>query len=677
MKNILIIFTVLIHVCICATGSIPWYIIQISDPQLGFIEKNKSMKQEVILLKEAIRKINLIKPEIVIITGDFINSSRNKEQLTTFKELCNSISSDIRVYKVPGNHDIGKSKIKENLDYYKKNYNTDHFSICHKGVQLTGINSCLIKEDAPQKAEQYNWLNKTLKDNKNIKQRIVFGHHPFFLSDIREDENYSNQPIAERYKYDTLFSKQHVSYYFAGHLHNNAETEHKNCQYITTSAVGKQLGNASSGLRIIRIEGEQINHLYLPLEEIPESAYELNKLFTSETKLFNSYKGLVMCGYQGWFNTPYDGAGRGWFHYQKDKQFSPGMCTIDLWPDMSEYSQKYETPFLMADGSKACVFSSYDESTIDLHFKWMKEYGIDGIFLQRFVTTLKTESGKIHSEKVLASALKAAQKYGRAISVMYDLSGMEKGDEQILMNDWKFICRKYKVTNRKHYTNYLFHNGKPLVAVWGIGFNDNRKYGFTEIENINTFLKKEVCSIHLGVPAHWREQNDDCLTDSALHQAIMAADIIHPWFVGRYDNDTYNDFKSLIEKDLQWCESHQKDYVPTVFPGFSWYNMKPGNKLNAIPREKGNFFWKQMSNAIKMGCSMLYVAMFDEIDEGTAIFKCAHKVPIGKSKFVAIDKDLPADHYMWLAGQAGLILHGEKDLTTEMPERINITLKNK
>lgn len=30
--------------------------------------------------------------------------------------------------------------------------------------------------------------------------------------------------------------------------------------------------------------------------------------------------GLIMAGYQGWFNTPEDGAKRGWYHLAKKKE---------------------------------------------------------------------------------------------------------------------------------------------------------------------------------------------------------------------------------------------------------------------------------------------------------------------------------------------------------------------
>ena len=62
-----------------------------------------------------------------------------------------------------------------------------------------------------------------------------------------------------------------------------------------------------------------------------------------------------MAGYQGWFNTPEDGAGLGWKHFEKEKEFKPGKCTIDLWPDVSEYEKTYETAFKLPDETPAKV----------------------------------------------------------------------------------------------------------------------------------------------------------------------------------------------------------------------------------------------------------------------------------------------------------------------------------
>jgi len=99
---------------------------------------------------------------------------------------------------------------------------------------------------------------------------------------------------------------------------------------------------------------------------------------------FPSYKGLVMAGYQGWFRAPGDGSGSEWGHYGKSGKFDKDHNTIDFWPDVSEYEKTYETKFKFPDGKRARVFSSLDKSTTDLHFKWMKDYGIDGVFMQRF-----------------------------------------------------------------------------------------------------------------------------------------------------------------------------------------------------------------------------------------------------------------------------------------------------
>ena len=53
-----------------------------------------------------------------------------------------------------------------------------------------------------------------------------------------------------------------------------------------------------------------------------------------------------------------------------------------------------------------------------------------------------------------------------------------------------------------------------------------------------------------------------------------------------------------------------------------------GEPLAAIPRLKGEFLWSQMIAAKPSGCKKTYVAIFDEVDEGTAIFKCTMTCPL-------------------------------------------------
>lgn len=388
--------------------------------------------------------------------------------------------------------------------------------------------------------------------------------------------------------------------------------------------------------------------------------FSIGVMAQSGRKQYNSYKGLVMAGYQGWFNTPDDGAGRNWHHYSGKNGFRPGSCSIDVWPDVSEYQKLYKTEFSFADGKPAYVFSSHDESTVDTHFKWMKEYGLDGVFMQRFITEIRNESGLRHFNKVLNSAMISANKYERAICVMYDLSGMKAGEEQLLLKDIAEVAKRHSLKDRAKNPSYLYHNGKPLVTVWGVGFNDHRSYGLVEAGRIIDGLKSQGFSVMLGVPTQWRELKGDTESDPRLHELIRKCDVMMPWFVGRYNETTYPKYQELVEKDIQWAKQNQVDYAPLVFPGFSWGNMKGKDHSSFIPRNKGSFLWKQLMGAIRAGAEMIYVAMFDEIDEGTAIFKCAKKVPVGESVFVPIEEGVESDHYLKLVGEAAKILRKEK-----------------
>ncbi len=394
----------------------------------------------------------------------------------------------------------------------------------------------------------------------------------------------------------------------------------------------------------------------------------------SKSSKFTSYKGLIMAGYQGWHNTPEDGAGRGWGHYLQRGEFGPGNIKIDMWPETGEYKKLYPTPFKHADSSVAVLPSDNDESTTAIRFKWMKDYGVDGVFMQRFVGNVRKEGAtRNHFNKVLVDALNASKKYERAISVMYDLSGMRDSvDVPLLINDWKNLVDSIKITSQGNKQTYLYHNGKPLVVIWGVGFNDGRKYTLASVEKIIDFLKNDPvyggCSVMLGVPTYWREFGRDTEPNTHLHDVIKKVDIIHPWTVGRYNNEEgYTKYMEVQKADIKWCSENKVDYAATVFPGFSWSNLNPTSRFDQIPRRKGQFYWMQLSNAINNRAEMIYVAMFDEVDEGTAIMKVSQHPPVGPSRFVVFEEGIPSDYYLYLTGFAGKMLRKKIAFQSEIP----------
>ncbi|TAM97271.1 MAG: xylosidase, partial [Chitinophagaceae bacterium] len=226
-------------------------------------------------------------------------------------------------------------------------------------------------------------------------------------------------------------------------------------------------------------------------------------------------------------------------------------------------------------------------------------------------------------------------------------------------------------------------HGKPLVAIWGLGFPDRpyniRNIGILKLIN---FLKYDPkyggCSVMLGVPTFWRDLDADCLPDPYLHEIIRHADLIMPWTVQRFSPLLYEDmdrYRDLLVNDMKWCEKNHIGYVPCVYPGFSWHNLStfafPNNVMPvaSIPRRGGKFYWEQISTALWVGAQMLYVAMFDEINEGTAIFKCTDTPPVSQyAQFAGMDGK-PSDYYLWLTGQASKMLKNEEPLSVQLPER--------
>ncbi|HEY3132735.1 MAG TPA: glycoside hydrolase family 71/99-like protein [Acidobacteriota bacterium] len=388
----------------------------------------------------------------------------------------------------------------------------------------------------------------------------------------------------------------------------------------------------------------------------------------------------LLMGYQGWFACAGDGSLlNNWFHWSRNAQKpNAETVTVDFWPDTSEQDtdELCDTAFTIRDGSVARVYSAYNSKTVKRHFRWMQDYGLDGVFLQRFSSELPNPRLFAFRNQVAQNVRAGAEAYGRVFAIMYDISGQNEGTLiQDLKNDWTYLVDILKITESPH---YLQHNGRPVLAIWGFGFSDRPGTPAQAAQLIAYFKSgaepKYRVTLMGGVPTYWRTLTRDSKTDPDWAAVYRSFDVISPWAVGRYGDEAGADrFKNdLIVPDLAEAKLSGAEYMPVIFPGFSWHNLRAG-PLNQIPRNGGRFYWRQVYNSISAGCSMIYGAMFDEVDEGTAMYKLAAtpgQIPV-QGFFVPLSIDgyrLPSDWYLRLAGDAARMLRGEIPLSAQMPQ---------
>ena len=100
--------------------------------------------------------------------------------------------------------------------------------------------------------------------------------------------------------------------------------------------------------------------------------------------------GKATVGYQGWFATPFDGSPRrSWVHWTissgptGNNPPSPGNSHFEVYPDVREYTQLYQTGLAnLGNGQPAKLFSAWDQSTVNIHFNWMRTYGYETVSFQ-------------------------------------------------------------------------------------------------------------------------------------------------------------------------------------------------------------------------------------------------------------------------------------------------------
>lgn len=406
--------------------------------------------------------------------------------------------------------------------------------------------------------------------------------------------------------------------------------------------------------------------------------------------------GRTIVGYQGWFGCPDErqmspdhatGAGaavvspvaarwRHWFATQADE--APNL-TVEMLPDVSELPQgaRCKTALRRSDGSSVLVFSSADPAVVDLHFRWMKEHGIDAAAVQRFISDLRLGPDRDRGDAVLRAIRAAAEAHGRSFYITYDVSGAdpEMVYDQIRA-DWQRLTTELRITAS---SAYLKGQGRPLLQLWGFGFKD-RPGDPQRVMGLMADLRQGAPNGALqgalligGVPAGWRNANGDSRTGADWARLYRGFDVISPWAVGRYTDEASNQgfVDGLVVPDLVETTRLGIGYLPVIFPGFSWANLMltRGNPVkatqNQVPRRCGDFLWEQGQTRLAAGARSVFIAMFDEVDEATAVMPVVARsedLPPG-TRLIALDHDgcdLPSDWYLRVSGSlAGYLRAGE------------------
>lgn len=170
-------------------------IVHFSD--LHYLRVNKEEK-----LKEVVKEINTINPDIVFFTGDLIDKDYNitdKQKKALIKELKN-INSKYGKYAILGNHDAIKD-----ISTFEEIYKESDFKLLQNEYDIIyrnnndklfigGLSPSSFKDADIDKVMEY------FKDNQDISYKIILIHEPDYI--------------------DTILDKYNVNLVLSGHSHN-------------------------------------------------------------------------------------------------------------------------------------------------------------------------------------------------------------------------------------------------------------------------------------------------------------------------------------------------------------------------------------------------------------------------------------------------------------------------
>lgn len=221
---------------------------------------------------EAVEIVNAMRPDLVLIGGDMVDDPNSEDQYDEFMRLTARLDDDLVVRWVPGNHDVAADTVTptaDSLAAYRAAFGDDYYAFDDGPFRFVAMNTSVIDhpEMVPDElAAQMAFIEAELADARERGVApVLLGHHPLFLHDPAEDDDYWNLPTERRRDLLEMIHRHGVRLGLAGHWHRNSEAADGDFTMLTTGPVGYPLGVDPSGFRVIEFDGSAFAHHYRPL----------------------------------------------------------------------------------------------------------------------------------------------------------------------------------------------------------------------------------------------------------------------------------------------------------------------------------------------------------------------------------------------------------------------------
>ncbi len=271
MLNKFIIVTLLLFFNISCTEreQQPFSFVQLCDPQIGM----GGYEHDLISFKQAVKQINVLNPDLVVICGDLVNHPSDSSY-SDFIEIKKGFN--MPCYCSSGNHDVGSIPNDTTLSYYRRTIGKDYYEFQNKGYSFIVTNTQLWKVNVEGESEKHDqWFKETLK-NQSIEQNPVFviGHYPLYIELPEEKENYYNLPLSKRQEILELFTQNNVIAYLSGHAHKTVNNNYENIQLFSGETTSKNFDKRPLGFRLWKVSSDTVKHQFVSVQSTVDKQIE-------------------------------------------------------------------------------------------------------------------------------------------------------------------------------------------------------------------------------------------------------------------------------------------------------------------------------------------------------------------------------------------------------------------